>query len=281
MAPRWSSSTACACSPTRCCATASRTCGGACRRRPPAALRDLDAVLISHLHRDHLDLPSLRRVGARRPDRRPARRRAPAAAARLRRRARGRARATRSTIGALTVRATEARHHGGRGVVGAHGPALGFVIAGHAAHLPRGRHRPLRRHARDRRERARSRARADLGLGLAARPRSPRSAARRPGARAAAARAGPCRSTGAPTPSARPRAARRATCARRSRRSSRPRASSRRTSRSCRSSPASRSSSEAQSPSDAVVEVAAVELGVGRASARPSHRPRAPRGRAR
>jgi len=29
----------------------------------PAALRDVDAVLISHLHFDHLDVPSLRRLG--------------------------------------------------------------------------------------------------------------------------------------------------------------------------------------------------------------------------
>jgi len=29
----------------------------------PAAVADLDAVLISHLHRDHLDVPSLRRLG--------------------------------------------------------------------------------------------------------------------------------------------------------------------------------------------------------------------------
>jgi L-ascorbate metabolism protein UlaG (beta-lactamase superfamily) len=29
----------------------------------PAALQDVDAVLISHLHRDHADLPSLRRIG--------------------------------------------------------------------------------------------------------------------------------------------------------------------------------------------------------------------------
>jgi L-ascorbate metabolism protein UlaG (beta-lactamase superfamily) len=35
------------------------------RRVPPpaaAALRDLDAVLVTHLHRDHLDLPSLRAI---------------------------------------------------------------------------------------------------------------------------------------------------------------------------------------------------------------------------
>jgi L-ascorbate metabolism protein UlaG (beta-lactamase superfamily) len=29
----------------------------------PAAVADLDAVLVSHLHRDHLDVPSLRRLG--------------------------------------------------------------------------------------------------------------------------------------------------------------------------------------------------------------------------
>ncbi|MDX6539969.1 MAG: hypothetical protein QOI71_1579 [Gaiellales bacterium] len=40
------------------------------RRVPPApaaALRDIDVVLITHLHRDHLDLPSLRQVGRRVP----------------------------------------------------------------------------------------------------------------------------------------------------------------------------------------------------------------------
>ncbi|HEX9966672.1 MAG TPA: MBL fold metallo-hydrolase [Solirubrobacterales bacterium] len=30
---------------------------------PPASMRDLDAVLISHLHHDHADLPSLRQIG--------------------------------------------------------------------------------------------------------------------------------------------------------------------------------------------------------------------------
>lgn len=44
-----------------------RTRLGPLRRHGPpaerAALQDLDAVLISHLHRDHADLPSLRRLG--------------------------------------------------------------------------------------------------------------------------------------------------------------------------------------------------------------------------
>ncbi len=33
----------------------------------PAALRGVDAVLISHLHYDHLDLPSLQRLGREMP----------------------------------------------------------------------------------------------------------------------------------------------------------------------------------------------------------------------
>jgi L-ascorbate metabolism protein UlaG (beta-lactamase superfamily) len=103
------------------------------RRRvppPPAeALRDLDAVLISHLHRDHLDLPSLRRVARGLPIV------VPRGGGRLLLRrgfdaVREVAPGDEMAIGAVTVRATEARHHGGRGVVGAHGPALGFVIAG-------------------------------------------------------------------------------------------------------------------------------------------------------
>ena len=44
-----------------------RTRLGPLRRHGPpvarAALQDVDAVLISHLHRDHADLPSLRRLG--------------------------------------------------------------------------------------------------------------------------------------------------------------------------------------------------------------------------
>ena len=103
------------------------------RRRvpPPAAdaLRDLDAVLITHLHRDHLDLPSLRRVARAVPLV------VPRGAGRLLLRrgfdaVREVAPGDEIALGPLTVRATRARHHGGRGVVGAHGPALGFVIEG-------------------------------------------------------------------------------------------------------------------------------------------------------
>jgi L-ascorbate metabolism protein UlaG (beta-lactamase superfamily) len=102
------------------------------RRVPPPAaeaLRDLDAVLISHLHRDHLDLPSLRRVA------RDVLLVVPRGAGRLLLRrgfdaVREVAPGDEVTIGGVTVQATEAHHHGGRGVMGAHGPALGFVIAG-------------------------------------------------------------------------------------------------------------------------------------------------------
>src|SRR4051812_43807478 len=102
------------------------------RRVPPPAadaLRDLDAILISHLHRDHLDLPSLRRVALGVPLVVPR-----GAGRMLMRRGYDVAHEVvpgdEVTVGAVTVQVTEAHHHGGRGVVGARGPALGFVLAG-------------------------------------------------------------------------------------------------------------------------------------------------------
>jgi L-ascorbate metabolism protein UlaG (beta-lactamase superfamily) len=95
----------------------------------PADLRAIDAVLLTHLHRDHLDLPSLRKVG----------RTVPIVVPRgggplLLRRGFDAVREIEPgeeiAIGSLSVSATEARHHGGRSVVGARGPALGYVIAG-------------------------------------------------------------------------------------------------------------------------------------------------------
>jgi L-ascorbate metabolism protein UlaG (beta-lactamase superfamily) len=102
------------------------------RRVPPApaaALRDIDAVLLTHLHRDHLDLPSLRQIGRAVPIV------VPRGGGRLLLRrgfdaVREIAPGEEIELGALTVRATTARHHGGRGVVGARGPALGYVLEG-------------------------------------------------------------------------------------------------------------------------------------------------------
>jgi L-ascorbate metabolism protein UlaG (beta-lactamase superfamily) len=95
---------------------------------PAAALRGLDAVLLSHAHWDHLDLPSLERLGKELPIVCPK-----GLAALLRRK-----RFTHVTtlevgeemrIGALAVRAVHAEHDGGRGPLGASGE-LGFVITG-------------------------------------------------------------------------------------------------------------------------------------------------------
>ncbi|MGH3083850.1 MAG: MBL fold metallo-hydrolase [Gaiellaceae bacterium] len=95
---------------------------------PPAALRGLDAVLLSHAHWDHLDLPSLERLGKELPIVCPG-----GLAALLRRK-----RFTRVTtlevgeevtIGALSVQAVHAEHDGSRGPLGAAGE-LGFVITG-------------------------------------------------------------------------------------------------------------------------------------------------------
>jgi L-ascorbate metabolism protein UlaG (beta-lactamase superfamily) len=93
-----------------------------------AALRGLDAVLLSHAHWDHLDLPSLERLGKELPIV------CPKGLAPLLRRKRFAHVTTLEegedvTIGALAVRAVHAEHDGGRGPLGASGE-LGFVIAG-------------------------------------------------------------------------------------------------------------------------------------------------------
>ncbi len=89
----------------------------------------LDAVLVSHLHHDHLDLRSLRRID---PGTRVI---APAGARRLLERA-GLEAVTelrageQAGVGEVTIRAVPARHEGGRGPRGARAEAIGFELAG-------------------------------------------------------------------------------------------------------------------------------------------------------
>jgi L-ascorbate metabolism protein UlaG (beta-lactamase superfamily) len=91
----------------------------------------VDAVLISHMHHDHLDVPSLRRLG---PDVRllvPRR-----AGAFLARRGFRDAREMRAgdavEINSVRVVATPARHVGFRAPFGPHGGCLGFLVEGSA-----------------------------------------------------------------------------------------------------------------------------------------------------
>jgi len=97
------------------------------RRGPPVAPPQPppDAVLISHMHRDHLDLPSLRRLG-----------RVPVivprgAGALLRRAGAAEVIELRegetATIGGVRVEATPAAHRGGRRGGRHHGPAIGYL----------------------------------------------------------------------------------------------------------------------------------------------------------
>ena len=95
----------------------------------PEALRDLQAVLISHAHWDHLDLRSLRKLP------RDVRFVVPRDAGRLLRRKRftdvvelGAGEA--SEIGEVAVTATYAEHDAGRGPLGPRSPALGYLITG-------------------------------------------------------------------------------------------------------------------------------------------------------
>jgi L-ascorbate metabolism protein UlaG (beta-lactamase superfamily) len=94
-----------------------------------AGLQDLDAVLVSHAHRDHLDLPSLKDVG------RTTKVVVPRGVGALLRR-----RGFRSvheveegdelSFAAVTVRATHAEHEGRRRPGKVEGPALGYAILG-------------------------------------------------------------------------------------------------------------------------------------------------------
>ena len=102
------------------------------RRRDVAsmdALRGLDAILVSHAHWDHLDVPSLTRLG------RDVRIVLPRGAGRLVRR-----RFFRNVVeldvgesielGDVTVTAAPAEHDAGRGPLGVRAPALGYVVEG-------------------------------------------------------------------------------------------------------------------------------------------------------
>ena len=98
-------------------------------RVPPHALRSLDAVLITHLHHDHLDPPSLERIGKDVPLV------VPRGAAPLLRRKRFTQvmeieRDEEIRIGAMTVRATPAAHDSRRDVPvgGSSAEPLGYVF---------------------------------------------------------------------------------------------------------------------------------------------------------
>ncbi len=104
------------------------------RQTPPvdmSATAGLDAVLISHMHHDHLDVPSLRLIGRDTPLLAP-----PGAGAWLRRQrfetvtelAVGEV----ANFGALAVAAVEARHDGRR-VRGPRAEAIGFLVRGRRA----------------------------------------------------------------------------------------------------------------------------------------------------
>ena len=169
-------------------------------------LEGLDAVLVSHVHYDHLDLPSLRRLD------RDVRLVVPKGAGPL-----VRSRGFRSVeeivagddvvVGSTSVRAVPAEHGSSRDP----GHALGrdrLRPRGLPARLLPGRHRPASRHGRPRSRPGRG-APAHLGLGPVARRRGTSTRAARPRRSRSCGPGSPSRSTGARTTRCRRRAGRR------------------------------------------------------------------------
>lgn len=95
----------------------------------PEVTADLDAVLVSHLHHDHADLTSLRRLGAGTPmlvpsgSRRFFERHGFGAVTEL-------APGESHAVGQLEVVATDAVHPGGRRRFARHAEAIGFLVRG-------------------------------------------------------------------------------------------------------------------------------------------------------
>jgi L-ascorbate metabolism protein UlaG (beta-lactamase superfamily) len=98
---------------------------------PPDPPREVDAVLLSHVHYDHLDLPSLRTLGCERLVVAPR-----GAGALLRRRGFTAVEellpGERTTVGGVAVRATHADHDAQRSLFGKT-PSLGYLIEGSAS----------------------------------------------------------------------------------------------------------------------------------------------------
>jgi L-ascorbate metabolism protein UlaG (beta-lactamase superfamily) len=92
------------------------------------AIRNLDAALVSHVHHDHLDVPSLRHLGRSLPLVVPR-----GAGSLLRRRGFTRIveldEGDETRLGAAVIRATHAEHDGGWRI-GARAPALGYLVSG-------------------------------------------------------------------------------------------------------------------------------------------------------
>jgi len=99
----------------------------------PGVAKDLDAVLISHLHHDHADLPSLRRVGRDVPVLA-----APGSGELLERQGFAEvlelAPGESSRIGEVLVTAVEARHPSG-GRFERHSEAVGFLLTGQSRRI--------------------------------------------------------------------------------------------------------------------------------------------------